>query len=104
MFKIMKARFEVFSEYYGYHYLFEITRQQSGANKYGDQSAHILDIFDMNKDKAHIDWKLYDTRYDSIPTDKNEWVKVWETYIKENWAKVSTIKMLSYEEDFEEYK
>ena len=97
MLKNIIANFEVVG--YCYHYRFEIKRQESGAFHYGDHSCHTLDIYDYNKNNEWIGDYLYDTRYDGVSTEKDKWVKVWVAFIKENWHKVQSVKLLDYKEE-----
>lgn len=96
-FKNITANFEVVG--YCYHYRFEIKRRESGAFNYGDHSCHTLDIYDYNKNGEWVADYLYDTRYDHISTQKEKWVKVWVDFIKREWVKVESVKLLDYEEE-----
>lgn len=98
LFKIIKATFEVKSESFGYDFLMEIERKRSGASKYGDQSAHTLNLYEAKSGKWLED-KLFDTRYDRVPLTKKEWVKTWKNYIFNNWCDVSSIELVEYHED-----
>lgn len=92
-FKEITATFHV--EGYCYDYYFVVKRLQSGANKYGDESCHTLDIYEEGK---HVGDYLYDTRYDCINTDKEEWVKEWTNFIQDNWDKRPKVTLCTYEE------
>ena len=98
MFKEIKASFEVSSKNLHYHYLFVIERKESGAFKYGDHSCHLLNLYDLDKNKEWLRDDYYDTRYDHLTTEKEKWLKFWTNYIKENWRDVSEIKVIDYEE------
>lgn len=51
-----------------------VERRLSGANAYGDRSSHQVYI--------NGEWyRGFDTRYDSIPTDKENWLKEVIQYI-----------------------
>lgn len=71
-----------------------IERTPSGAFKYGDRSSHAMYI--------NGNWyKGYDTRYDRIPTDKENWLKeVMQYIIKPDYLGNSNhlIELVSYEE------
>ncbi len=61
---------------------FKVSRYLSGAFAYGDRSGHKIEI-DNGKD--YIMPKMYDTRYDGISTDDDEWVKFWKKFIEDEW-------------------
>ena len=79
-----------------YHYIFKIKRRQSGAFAYGDESCHILELYEDVGKCLRDD--LYDTRYDHISTYKPAWVKTWKNFIKRNWQNVKSVKLIGYEE------
>lgn len=59
-----------------------IQRDVSGCFAYGDRSAHIIHI---NGDF----YRLFDTRYDCIPTDKSARVEFWADWLKSEAAFIS---------------
>ena len=82
-FKTIEAKFRVKTRTYDYE--FTIERKVSGAFAYGNRSCHILIISDF-KTKKQLRDEYYDTRYDSIPTEKGQWVNFWTRWIKNNWT------------------
>ena len=72
---------------------FIVKRQKSGASAYGDRSAHGLEI---TKNGEWLDTKYYDTRYDGISTEKEEWLDFWKKYIEDNWT--LKVELVDYEE------
>lgn len=96
-FKEIKATFRVKSKVGVYDYKFVIERKHSACFKYGDQSCHLLKIYDF-KDNRFLRDDYYDTRYDRIDTNKEEWIKEWKDYIKRNWQLKPNVELLEYEE------
>lgn len=96
-FKEIKATFRVKSTTGVYDYKFVIERKHSACFKYGDQSCHILKIYDFEDNKFLRD-DYYDTRYDHLDTEKEIWVKVWTRYIEKNWTLYPIVTLLDYEE------
>jgi hypothetical protein len=103
-FKIIKATFKVKrtfkvnNETFDTEYLIEIERKRSGASKYGDQSVHILSLYNA-VDGKWLDRKSFDTRYDRVPLTKKEWVKTWKKYFLDIWCDVSSIELIKYREE-----
>lgn len=60
-------------------FLITIHRYRSGAHPYGDRSG--TEILFNGK------WYCgYDTRYEGIPTDKDEFIKVWDDFLSEEFG------------------
>ena len=70
----------------------KVERVVSGANAYGDRSAHIVYV---NGDY----YQSFDTRYDGIKTDKKGWLKEVIEYIIPGWLN-TTVK--DYKEEMVE--
>ena len=85
MFKEIKAVFKTKSDLLreSRNFKFEVERVQSGAFGYGDKSAHTMRIY---ADDEFINDKYYDTRYDGISTNKEEWIKLWKEFIQDKWG------------------
>lgn len=92
-FKEITATFHVEGKHYEYYFVIE--RLHSGANKYGDESCHTLDIY---KEGTWVGDYLYDTRYDCIGTDKEEWVNSWKEFIQNNWENTPKVTLVTYKE------
>ena len=74
---------------------FEVERNLSGCFAYGDRSGHSIKITD-SKGTYFMPY-TYDTRYDGISTQKDEWVKVWKDFIEDKF--VLKIELDTYEEN-----
>lgn len=74
-------------------YNVEIKRVKNGFD-YGDNSFHSINLNGVNH-------KYFDTRYDGIPTTKEEWLSVWEDWLQEEWGhnKDFEIKLIDYKEE-----
>ena len=94
-FKEIVANFRVKTDTYDYKFVIE--RKHSACFKYGDQSCHILKIYDYNDNRFLRD-DYYDTRYDRINTQKDKWIKVWQDYIKTNWMFNPEVTLIDYKE------
>ena len=91
MFKEIKALFKV-SEDTSFikgewnkdrsHFLFEVKRMLSGAFAYGDRSCHSVTITNVPEAFPYH----FDTRYDSISTEKEAWVKFWKDWIEDRFG------------------
>ena len=73
-----------------------IKRVKSGCFKYGDESAHILDIYKTSGEL--LEHRSFDTRYDMISSDKLKWVEFWRTYLKDTYG-YKTCELTYYNEE-----
>ena len=74
------------------HFLFEVKRMLSGASAYGDRSCHSVIITnEPNSFPYH-----FDTRYDGISTEKEEWLKFWKDWIEDRF--VLKVELSEYSE------
>lgn len=102
MFKEIKAVFKV-SEDTSYikgelnkdrsHFLFEVKRMLSGAFDYGDRSCHSVIITNVPEAFPYH----FDTRYDCISTEKEEWLKFWKDWIEDRF--VLKVELSEYNEN-----
>lgn len=78
-----------------FDYDVQIGRHLSGAFKYGNRSSHRIDL------NGEF-YSLFDTRYEQIPTNKEEWVSYWTEWVKEQWSNNSNVKveLVDYKEEF----
>lgn len=79
-----------------YHYYMVVKRSVSGAFKYGNRSAHYLDIYDQETKKGVGMPYYYDTRYDhDIPSKElDDWCEYWKQYILDNWSCSPKVELL----------
>lgn len=62
-------------------FIFKIKRLRSNCFKYGDMSAHTLQI--LNSWGAYR--QFFDTRYNGIPTAKKEWLDYWKRWLENEY-------------------
>lgn len=95
MFKEIKAVFKTKADIFrgNRNFTFKIERYQSGATAYGDKSGHSFKIF---ADEKYLNDRTFDTRYDGISTDEEEWKKFWKDFIENQYGLVT--ECISYEE------
>lgn len=77
-------------------FIFEVKRHPSGSFHYGDRSAHTIEIINHKE----IMGNYYDTRYDMIDDEKEEWIKFWQNYIERTYG--LKLELTEYEESEEE--
>lgn len=102
MFKEIEAKFKVVKDeaYEKGFYLdrneweFLVKRYKSGAFRYGDLSAHSINILPPSKE--FVQPQYYDTRYDGISVEKDKWVEFWKKHIEDEWQ--VKLELLDYEE------
>ena len=75
------------------HFLFEVKRMLSGASAYGDRSCHSVIITNVPEALPYH----FDTRYDGISTEKEEWVKFWKDWIEDRF--VLKVELSEYNEN-----
>ena len=75
------------------HFLFEVKRMLSGASAYGDRSCHSVIITNVPEAFPYH----FDTRYDGISTEKEEWVKFWKDWIEDRF--VLKVELSEYNEN-----
>ena len=107
MFKEITAQFKVtedtafkegkWKEDRGY-FIFEVKRRVSGASAYGDRSCHSVIITNVPEAFPYH----FDTRYDSISTEKEAWVKFWKDWIEDRFG--LKVELDAYEEETVEIK
>lgn len=100
MFKEIKATYEVVEDTAyidgDFHkdrskFIFEVERYLSGASAYGDRSSHKVDIIGAEAMPYY-----FDTRYEGISTQKEEWTKFWKTWVEMRFG--LKVKLSTYEE------
>lgn len=72
-------------------FVFKVERYLSGASAYGDRSAHKVTILGAEAMPYY-----FDTRYEGISTQKEEWIAAWKKWIEKRFG--LTVKICSYEE------
>ena len=75
------------------HFLFVVKRMLSGAFDYGDRSCHSVIITNVPEAFPYH----FDTRYDGIRTEKEEWVKFWKNWIEDRF--VLKVELSEYNEN-----
>lgn len=75
------------------HFLFEVKRMLSGAYDYGDRSCHSVVITNV-PEAFHYH---FDTRYDGISTEKEDWLKFWKDWIEDRF--VLKVELSEYNEN-----
>lgn len=73
------------------NFVFKVERHLSGASSYGDRSAHKVVIIGAEAMPYY-----FDTRYEGISTQKEEWSATWRKWIEERFG--LKVKLCSYEE------
>jgi hypothetical protein len=76
-------------------FIFEVKRFRSGATAYGDCSGHTVGIINHPEAYKHH----YDTRYESIPCEKEAWIAFWQKHIEDEYELKLQVK--SYTENWE---
>ncbi len=109
-FKNIEATFRVKGELkegvhkgWKFDYTIKIKRIVSGANAYGDRSAHIVEYYkgDEVSDKTYCSEEYFDTRYDCIPADKQKWLEYWIDWLQQCYKGYDILENLSYQENIE---
>ena len=72
-------------------FIFKVERYLSGASAYGDRSAHKVDIIGAEAMPYY-----FDTRYEGISIQKEEWAIFWKKWIEERFG--LKVKLCYYEE------
>lgn len=72
----------------------EIKRELSGASAYGDRSAHTVMVNGRR-------YKIFDTRYERISSEKEKWLKFWKEWLNDTW-KIDKLEEISYSEEMTE--
>lgn len=73
------------------NFIFKVERHLSGAFAYGDRSSHSVKIIGAEARPYY-----FDTRYDGIKPQKEEWSTFWRNWIEERFG--LKVKLCSYEE------
>lgn len=95
-FKEIKVVFHAKNDLLNYKIVVE--RKHSAMFEYGDQSCHIVKVYEWGKDDKYIADYFYDTRYNRIDIEKDKWIDFWKDYITQNYQHHPRVTLIEYEE------